>query len=417
MSEAPLHDVVVIGAGPAGLAAALALARLDLDVALIASAEPRGDARTTALLGGSVDLMVNLGVWPLIADHAEPLTGIRIVDDRGGLLRAPDVLFRAHEIGAEKFGVNVANAALVAGLWSRVRATPAIAVHLGQAVATIIAEGLDARLIFADETCLRARLVVGADGRNSIARMAAGIAAQTWSYPQSALVTAFEHDKSHAGISTEFHRAAGPLTTVPIRARAGHLASDPGWASSLVWVDQPDNVTRIQALDDLAFLSELRAHLHGLLGRLSGVTARATFPLSGLAAQSAAGNRIALVGEAAHVIPPIGAQGLNLGLRDAAALADCVSDGLAAGEETGGADMLARYQAARRLDVTARVTAVDMLNRSLLSDILPVQAARGIGLHLLANSQALRRSAMHGGLDPIGARPRLMRPQSWPAKT
>jgi 2-octaprenyl-6-methoxyphenol hydroxylase len=408
MPDATLHDVIVIGAGPAGLVAALGIARLGLNVAIVAPSAPHGDARTTALLGGSIDLMSNLDIWPGLADHAEALTGIRIVDDRGGFFRAPDVLFRAQEIGVARFGFNIANAALVSALTACVAITPKIQSLFGQGVTRIDIEATRAILTLGDGRQLLGRLVVGADGRHSIARLTSGVKSNTWSYPQSALVTTFAHATSHAGVSTEFHRGGGPLTTVPLRTAAN------GHASSLVWVDQPDVVAQMHALDDPAFARALDDRLHGLLGRISAVTPRAQFPLSGLSTDAAAGNRIALVGEAAHVIPPIGAQGLNLGFRDAAALADCVSDGLAAGEPLGGEAMLQRFIAARQADTQARVTAIDMLNRSLLTDFLPVQAMRGIGLHLLANSATLRQRAIHAGLEPVGERPRLMRPAAGP---
>ena len=404
MTDVSSHDVIVIGAGPAGLAAALALARLGLDIALFAPIPPKGDARTTALLGGSIDLMINLGVWSGLTDHAEPLSAIRIVDDRGSFLRAPDVLFQSSEIGAAHFGVNVANAALVAALMVRVAATPNIRCRFGQAVAGIEIAADAAQLRLTDGATVRAPLIVGADGRQSVARTASGVATSHWRYPQSALVTAFAHDKPHDGISTEFHRASGPLTTVPMRRDGA------GFASSLVWVDEPGAVAALKARDDDAFIAVLEERLHGLLGRISNLAPRADFPLSGLSTAVPAAHHIALVGEAAHVLPPIGAQGLNLGFRDAAALADCVADGLAAGEALGCDAMLKRFIAARRADTQARVTAIDMLNRSLLTDMLPVQALRGIGLHLLANSETLRQRAMHAGLEPVGARPRLMRP-------
>ncbi len=227
------------------------------------------------------------------------------------------------------------------------------------------------------------------------------------------------HTRSHEGISTEFHRMAGPLTTVPLNTHTLQTpplhTNEHSFASSLVWVDEPAIVANLAALDDAAFLAALDARLHGLLGTLSHPTPRASFPLAGLTAEKIAANRIALVGEAAHLIPPIGAQGLNLGMRDAAALADCVEDALAAGEDLGHATMLARYSAARGPDIAARVNAVDLLNRSLLSDFFPMQAVRGIGLHLLANTASFRKAAMLGGLEPVGSRPRLMRPD--PART
>jgi 2-octaprenyl-6-methoxyphenol hydroxylase len=260
------------------------------------------------------------------------------------------------------------------------------------------------RLELAEGGTLVAALVAAADGRQSRARAAAGITARTWDYGQTAIATRFRHTRPHGAVTTELHRRAGPLTTVPL----------PGDASSLVWVETPAEAARLAALAEDAFLDELAGHLQGLLGRLSDLGPRMLYPLTGLAASALGRNRVALVGEAAHVIPPIGAQGLNLGLRDAAALAECVSEARARGEDVGGAGMLAAYSAARSADVLLRTLSVDLLNRSLLLDFLPVGALRGLALHALANSGALRRLLVAGGLGTAGPLPRLMRPGALP---
>jgi len=255
---------------------------------------------------------------------------------------------------------------------------------------------VDVRL--ADGTSLSVGLVVGADGRNSLCRKAAGIEARTWSYEQSALTCTFSHQRPHNGVSTEFHRPAGPLTIVPA----------PGRTSSLVWVERPAVARRLADLDEAAFRSALEGRLQGLLGPIGEISARGVFPLSGLTADVAGANRVALVGEAAHVIPPIGAQGLNLGFRDAAMLADCVGDALQAGGDVGGPETLSAYARARRTDVASRAWSIDLLNRSLISGLLPVQLMRGLGLHALKAIKPLRRLAIREGLAPSFVTPRLM---------
>jgi 2-octaprenyl-6-methoxyphenol hydroxylase len=246
----------------------------------------------------------------------------------------------------------------------------------------------------------RGKLAIAADGRNSAIRAAAGIDTRTWSYGQVAIAADFRHSRPHANITTEFHRRAGPLTVVPL----------PGDVSSLVWVETPIEAKRLVALEEKAFLGELSARLQGLLGQLCDLGPRAVFPLMGLQAEHMGRKRTALVGEAAHVIPPIGAQGLNLGLRDAACLADCASAAHAEGADVGADAVLGAYQASRAPDVLSRTVFVDLLNRSLLLDFLPAQALRGLGLHLLANAGGLRRLLMRGGLQSPGAVPRLMQP-------
>ena len=398
-----IYTVAVVGGGPAGLAAALAAERAGADVLLaapphrVAGAAP--DTKTAALFAGSIELLKNLGAWEAIAPASEPISAIRIIDDTGRMLRAPEVLFTAQEVDRDAFGWNVPNAALVSGLL-------AAAQQPGRRITLLETAGIDTVSIANDAATLtsregatfRARLVVGADGRNSICRAAAGIGTRTWQYDQAALVTSFRHTRAHRTVSTEFHRPAGPLTTVPL----------PQDASSLVWVERPAEAQRLSALDDDAFKRELEERLQGLLGELSDFKKRFVFPLSGLTATAYGQNRVALVGEAGHVIPPIGAQGLNLGLRDAAALADCIASALSRGDDPGGAACLDRYSAQRRPDITSRIATVDVLNRSLISGLLPVNLARGLGIVALHAIGPLRRLAIQQGLQPPGALPSLL---------
>jgi 2-octaprenyl-6-methoxyphenol hydroxylase len=242
-------------------------------------------------------------------------------------------------------------------------------------------------------------LVIGADGRRSICRSAAGIEIRTWSYPQTALTFNLKHSHPHHDISTEFHSPEGPFTLVPL----------PGLRSSLVCVVAPAEAARLRALDPVARNAEIDRRSHFILGRIEAEPGHGAFPLGVETAQRFAANRVALVGEAAHVIPPIGAQGLNLGLRDAATIAELATEALRDGADVGGPEVLRGYERARRLDVTTRTATVDLLNRSLLTDFLPIQGMRGLGLYLLDQVGPLRRALMREGVDPIAARPRLMR--------
>jgi 2-octaprenyl-6-methoxyphenol hydroxylase len=343
-----------------------------------------------------VRLLERLEVWPGCGPDAAPLRGIRLVDDTGGLLPAPDVLFQAEEIGLDCFGYNVPNASLQAALRSRMALAPAIE-RLPLPADAVITAAPDRAAVSRNGVGLSAPLLIGADGRTSPVRAAAGIAAETWSYPQVAIATAFDHGRAHNDISTEFHRRSGPLTVVPM----------PGKSSSLVWVETPDEAERLLALDDDAFRRALEARLGGLLGAITAIGPRKGFPLSGLRANRMAGNRSALVGEAAHVFPPIGAQGLNLGLRDVAALYDCVA--AAGAEGLGEPAMLEAYHRARDLDVRSRTFAVDALNRSLLTGFLPGQLLRGLGLTLAGGIGPLRRAMMRQGMSDLVGEPSLMR--------
>lgn len=404
MSDAR-YAAAVVGGGPAGLAAALSLGRLGLETALVGPPHrPAGgdnDQRTAALFTGSIELLRNLGAWRGVEAESEPLEAIRIIDDTGALLRAPEVVFTAAEVGLDVFGANVPNRPLVASL-HQAALHPDSNVRLVETAGVSRLEAGDTSVILhlKEGDRIEAGLVAGADGRRSVCREGAKIGARTWDYPQSALVCSFAHERPHKRISTEFHRPAGPCTVVPL----------PGNASSLVWVEAREEAQRLAGLDENAFRGALEARLQGLLGGVGRIGPRAVFPLTGLSADAFARNRVALVGEAAHVIPPIGAQGLNLGLRDGAALADCVADALREGRDPGGAATLDAYNRARRSDVSSRIYAIDVLNRSLISSLLPVHLARGLGLHALRAIAPLRRLVVREGLDHALAKPSLTQP-------
>ena len=213
-----------------------------------------------------------------------------------------------------------------------------------------------------------------------------------------ALTLNLGHTRPHNSVSTEFHTETGPFTLVPL----------PGLRSSLVCVEQPDEAERLAELDPEALSAEIERRAHSILGKIAVEDGRGLFPLGTETARSFGRRRVALIGEAAHVFPPIGAQGLNLGLRDAATISELVAETHRDGGDIGAADLLARYDRLRRADVTTRAFAVDALNRSLLSDFLPVQGARGLGLYLLDRIAPLRRAFMREGVQPA-AQPRLMR--------
>src|SRR5262245_23636617 len=396
-------QITVVGAGLTGLAAAAALTQDGFDVVLAAPAfdatAATADTRSSALLPPSVQLLENLGVWQACAGASAPLLGARLIDDSARLLRAPEVLFEAREIGQPNLGANVPNAALTGAFNAKLTATARLRWRATTGVTTVEPGPSHVRLCLTEGGWIRSTLVVAADGRHSIARAAAAIPVRTWDYPQAAIASSFCHTRPHAGITTELHRRAGPLTTVPL----------PGLASSLVWAEDPDEAARLAKLSDTGFKALLEHRLQGFLGTITSIGPRALFPLRGLSATQMAARRIALVGEAAHVLAPIGAQGLNLGLRDVAALSDCLAEARALGRDLGGPETLSTYRHARAVDVATRAALVDLLNRSLLTDFLPTQALRGLGLQVLARSGTLRRWAIRGGANAPGPLPRLMR--------
>jgi 2-octaprenyl-6-methoxyphenol hydroxylase len=246
---------------------------------------------------------------------------------------------------------------------------------------------------------LQAPLAIGADGRQSLCRKAAGIGTEHHDYKQVALTVCLTHSRPHRDTSTEFHTPSGPFTLVPL----------PGLRSSLVWVLHPHKADEMAALDDDELADEIERAAHSILGKITVEPGRGLFPLATVTAHRFGASRIALVGEAAHVIPPIGAQGLNLGLRDAATIGELASEAQQEGRDIGGDDVMATYDKARRGDVTSRGLAIDLLNRTLLTDFLPVQGLRGLGLYMIDRIGPLRRAVMRAGIAPRSAEPRLMR--------
>ena len=380
-------EIAVVGPGPVGLLATLAFAAAGRRVCLVGPLPEGRDGRTAALLAPSVGLLQELGLWSDLSRQAAPLRRMRIVDDSGSLFRPPPVEFSPEEAGLDAFGWNIENARLTAGLAAAVEADPAIAWRR-EFVADVVA-GEPARLTLADGSAIAADLVVAADGRRSRVREASGIEVRERRYRQTAVTAIFRHTRPHDDASTEFHKRGGPLTLVPMaRGEPG------GWRSSLVWVTEPHHAKRLAALDPAALAHAVEEACHRLLGSMELDGPRGTVPLTAMKAARFVGHRLALAGEAAHVLPPIGAQGLNLGFTDVATLRGLV----AKGGDPGAPDLLSRYDRARRADVGLRALAVDGLNRALLSHSPLLDAARGLGLGLLGRIAPLRRAVVRAGL-------------------
>jgi len=392
VSEGTQFDAAVVGGGPAGIVAALGLSQRGVRTALITGPDRARDQRTTALMDGSVQILTRYGLWDRLAPHTAPLRDLRIVDATRRLVRAPEVTFRSHEIGLEAFGYNIENDVLRRELMAAAIDTPLLTV-ISASLADLTVGSESASLVLDTGQTIETRLVAAADGRASTVRARLGIEMRGRSYPQVALTFTVRHSRPHEDISTEFHTETGPFTLVPL----------PGNRSSIVCVVSDRQAVDILGLEGPALARELERRAFSLLGAFEMEDNKGAFPLAAETASQLVADRVALMAEAAHVMPPIGAQGLNLGLRDADALIALTADAVAQGGDPGAEQGLSRYAEGRKRDIDGRMRAVDLLNRSLLSDLVPVQGARGLGLYLLDRFAPLRRRLMRLGVGAKAA--------------
>lgn len=390
-SPAPARPerILVAGDGLAGLTAALALLQAGFAVEMCAPPSRPADGRTTALLDHSVEVLKSLGVWQDAQAHAAPLRTMRIIDATRRLIRAPQTDFVSGEIGLDAFGYNVENKALSAIIRRQIEAHPHFTLTPLR-VSGFEAGGDCARVILEDGSIRECDAVLAADGRNSVLREAAGIATRSWQHDQVAVVGNIAHTLPHHDTSTEFHTETGPMTVVPLGAAPGEKRS------SFVFVESRQGAEELLAMDEAALNREIERRSGSILGKTSVVGKVQSFPLSVMIAESFGTGRLMLIGEAGHVFPPIGAQGFNLGLRDAEMAAEILARaGAGQMAEAGG-----EFHRRRSADIRARTMSVDLLNRSLLSDFLPVQIARSFGLYTLGSIAPLRRLMMREGVAP-----------------
>jgi 2-octaprenyl-6-methoxyphenol hydroxylase len=397
IEQATVYDVLVVGGGPAGVAAAILLARAGLHTGLVSRPTGQTDGRTVALMQPSIQLLRYIGVWQgVLTAVAQPLRKLVLVDDTGRLFTARRATFSAAELSLQEFGWNIPLDRLSAAL---LRQAEVDGVELITGNAAGFSQNGRARVTLEHARDIEAGIVIAADGGNSAIRIASGIKSRQWDYDQSAIVADFRHSVPHGDTSIEFLRLGGPLTTVPL----------PGPRSSFVWMDRRDRIVELMNLGDADFACELQAALHGELGLVSELSSRKAFPMRGLIADELGAKCLILIGEAAHQMPPLGAQGLNIGLADAAQAAELIIDAQAAGKDFRSAEVIRTYDWHRRSDIWLRQTIVDGFNRSLLSGFLPLSAARTIGSSLIGQLGPLRRFVMKQGLQPWPHLPRMMR--------
>ena len=395
-------DVAIIGGGPVGALLALALGRAGLDIALLDRTPPQVmhdegfDGRATAVALGSQRILKSLGLWQRLASEAGPILDIRVSDGRSRLFLHYD----HRSLGNDPLGYIVENRHLRAALAAAVAAEPAILLHAPATVTGLAAEATGVELALADGGSLRAALVVGADGRGSLVRRAAGIDSTEWQYGQTALVCSVRHDEPHRGIAHERFQPAGPLALLPLK--------DPH-RCSVVWTESDAAASVLLGLDDDAFSAEMQARFGESLGRIHIEGRRWSWKLGLHHAARYVAPRLALAGDAAHGIHPIAGQGLNLGWRDVAALAEVLVDARRLGLDIGDLAVLERYEAWRRPDTLSLIVATDGLNRLFSNDVAPVRLARDIGLAVVDRIAPMKKLFMRHAMGLAGRQPRLVR--------
>ena len=396
-------DIVIAGGGLNGTSLALALASAGLSVALIdpqpvsRRASTDFDGRGYALSIASMRVLKALGVWQKIADQSQPILDIKVTDGRAGEGPSPLMLAFDHaEIEEGPMGHMIEDRRLRPALLDAV--SNAGIAELNEV--SVVDQSPDANgmtVTLSDGRTLRTRLLVGCDGKTSSVAHRAGIKRTGWQYNQTALVCAVEHEKPHNGTAHQFFMPAGPLAILPIV----------GNRSSIVWTEETERAAAIQAMDDEAYLDVLRPRFGSFLGEIALAGKRFSYPLGLSIAQDFVGERVALVGDAAHAVHPIAGQGLNAGLKDVAALAEVLADAVRRGEDIGRLDVLERYRQWRRFDVMTLAVATDGFNHLFSNDNSLLRTVRDLGLGAANALPGLRRGLIREAAGLTGDLPRL----------
>jgi 2-octaprenyl-6-methoxyphenol hydroxylase len=390
-----LYDVLISGAGIPGLTLGLLLARAGIEAAIIDPApaavllNASPDTRTVALMQGSIGILRNTDVWDDCVAQDGIMATLKIVDDSGLTKQPATVTFHASDIGQDIFGVNMPNNILRAALAARAMKQPRLKILPGVKLESWAADnfGVTASTNTGD---LRAKLIVGADGRNSAVRTGADIEMWERDYGQSAITCIINHTKPHDDTSTEFHRPTGPFALVPL----------PGNVSSVVWVDKTEAADSFMKMGRDSFTRALQDRSRDMLGTVTLAKEPQSFPLKAMKANTLTARRMALIAEAAHVLHPLTAQGLNLSLRDAAVLAEIVIEYVRAGIDPGSIAVTSAYESRRRLDVSTRLRGTDSLNRMISNDRKGIHALRRAGLKTIENFPFLREFVMQQAMAP-----------------
>lgn len=418
------HDIVISGGGIAGAALAVLLGRFGLKICLLDPYPPKKfndtelSGRTSALMEGSINLLSTTQSWERCLPSSEPLCNMRIVDTTGGNTKSfltkkefkkplLDVDFCAQEIGLEQFGYNICNDLLRAALWEEMNSIPAIKLMPKIAIEGFEATDTNIQVTLSNNKVVNAKLLIGADGRKSKTRDLAGIEYKEQDYAQKAITCLLKHENDHKNISTEFHTPNGPFTLVPLPQ-----TKDGKYRSSLVWVDYNDAADDFMSLDEESFEKELNDRSLGRLGQIEVMSKPQVWPLASLRSMSLINNRVALIAEAAHVLHPLGAQGLNLSLRDVAVLAETIADAARSGMDIGNQHTLQSYSNARKADIKGRAFAVDKLHSVMTVNTDALHTVRRTGLKLLDKVGPIKQIVMQHGVKGPNLDSRLLNGQA-----
>ena len=397
-------DLIIVGGGLNGPALALAAAQGGLSSTVIDALPadnrkaPDFDGRSYALALASQRLLSALGLWQGLADNAQPMLEIKVTDGRSGEGPSPFFLHFDHaEIEEGPMGYLVEDRYLRRAFLDAMEAEPLITMRNAEAVvAQDTTNG--ASVTLASSEVLRGRIIVGSDGRSSGTAERAGIKRKGWTYEQTALVCAIEHEKPHGGIAHQFFMPSGPLAILPLT----------GNRSSIVWSETDENAARINALNDADYLDALRPAFGSFLGEIKLAGARFTYPLNLTIAESFIAERLALIGDAAHGVHPIAGQGLNAGLRDVAALAEVMILAARRGEDIASPLVLERYEQWRRFDTTTLAIATDTFNKLFSNDNPILRMGRDLGMGLVNAIPSVRFNVMREAAGLTGDLPKLM---------
>lgn len=394
-------EVLVVGGGPIGALTACALASAGVSVAVVEAAEPAQlarpgtDGRSIAIALTAKRVMEAAGVWPLLADEAQPILEIRVTDGA-----SPLFLHYDHDaIGEDPFGWIVENTTIRRAALARLAQLPSARLVAPARVAHLERGATQATATLEDGRIIQAQLVIACDGRGSPTRKAAGIDITRWDYHQSGIVCTVAHEKPHRGIAHERFLPSGPFAILPMT----------GNRSSIVWTEKSHLCPAIVGQDDAAFLGELMTRFGQFLGKVELAGPRFFYPLSLQFAERSIDRRLALAGDASHGMHPIAGQGMNMGIRDVAALAEVVVDARRLGMDLGGPEVLERYQRWRRFDNMLMLGLTDVLNRLFSNDIGPLKIARELGLAAVQRLPGTKRFFMKHAMGLVGDLPKMMR--------